>query len=105
VGSEVLRWDPARDGPLAESALWRKLERLGYRVARYVYAPGTTFSPHAHPVDKIDAVVRGRFRVAFASGEEALLEAGDAIEIPRGVRHEAEVVGDEPVIALDAVRG
>jgi quercetin dioxygenase-like cupin family protein len=99
----VDRWDPERDGPLSERALRRKLEGRGYGVARYVYPPGTRFPDHTHDVDKIDAVVAGRFRLTL-EGEVVVLEAGDAIEVPRGAVHSAEVVGEDPVVSLDAVR-
>ena len=96
-------WDAERDGPLTERALREKLERKDYRVSRYVYPPGTYFPEHTHDVDKIDAVVSGRFRLTLED-ESVVLEAGDAIEVPRGAVHSAEVVGDEPVVSLDAVR-
>ncbi|HXF94270.1 MAG TPA: cupin domain-containing protein [Nitrospiraceae bacterium] len=99
----LIRWNPETDGPLSESALRRKLERLGYTVTRYVYPPGTSFPDHTHHVDKMDAVVSGRFRL-IVEGEETILEAGDILEVPRGVVHSAEVVGHEPVVSLDAVR-
>lgn len=101
----ILPWDPDRDGPLTEAGVRSKLEALGYRVSRYVYPPGTHFELHVHHVDKIDAVLSGRFLVALESGEEFVLEAGDAIEVPAGVRHRAEVVGRHPVVSLDAFRG
>ncbi|NIR61622.1 MAG: cupin domain-containing protein [Gammaproteobacteria bacterium] len=100
---ELTHWSPETDGPLTEAALREKLERLGYRVARYVYAPGTYFPPHAHEVDKIDAVLEGRFRLEM-HGESVVLEAGDCLAVPRGAVHTAEVVGDEPVVSLDAVK-
>lgn len=100
----VERWNPERDGEPSEAALRRKLEARGYRVSRYTYAPGTYFPDHTHDVDKIDGVVSGRFRLTL-EGEAVVLEAGDAIEVPRGAVHSAEVVGDEPVVSLDAVRG
>ena len=100
----VESWDAARDGTLSERALREKLERRGYRVSLYVYPPGTYFPAHTHGVDKMDAVVSGRFRLTL-EGESFVLEAGDAIEVPRGAVHSAEVVGDEPVVSLDAVRG
>ena len=81
----------------------RKLESLGYRVCRYVYPPGTVFPPHNHAVDKIDGVLSGRFRMQM-HGQALLLEAGDMLDVPRGVVHSAEVVGDQPVVSLDAVR-
>jgi len=100
---EVERWDEAREGPLSENALRRKLEGRGYRVSRYVYPPGTVFPEHRHDVDKIDGVLAGRFRLTLPEGS-VVLEAGDAVAVPRGTAHSAEVVGEEPVVSLDATR-
>ena len=93
----------ATDGPVSEAALRAKLEALGYRVARYVYEPGTVFPDHKHDVDKIDAVVSGRFRLVVR-GHMKVLGPGEWIEIPRGTIHNAAVVGDEPVVSLDAIK-
>jgi quercetin dioxygenase-like cupin family protein len=99
----LLRWDRNRDGPFTDAALRQKLQRLGYRVTRYVYPPGTCFSDHSHPVDKMDAVVSGRFRMVI-DGREITLEAGDMLAVPAGVVHSAAVVGEEQVISLDGVK-
>jgi len=96
-------WNAEKDGPLTERALREKLEREGYRVSRYVYPPGTCFPDHTHGVDKMDAVVSGRFKITL-EGVSAVLAAGDAIAVPRGAVHSAEVIGSEPVVSLDAVR-
>jgi quercetin dioxygenase-like cupin family protein len=80
-----------------------KLERLGYSVTRYVYPPETFFPDHSHGVDKMDAVVSGRFRLIM-EGLDVILEAGDMLTVPAGVIHSAEVIGDEPVVSLDGVR-
>lgn len=101
---DVERWDEERDGPYSEDALRRKLEQRGYRVTRYTYPPGTVFPDHTHAVEKVDAVVAGRFRMTTADGE-VILEAGDALQVPAGTVHSAEVVGNEPVVSLDAVCG
>lgn len=100
---DVEHWDEERDGSLSEKALRAKLEERGYRVSRYTYPPGTTFPDHAHGVEKIDAVLSGRFRITMG-GAEVVLEAGDALLVPQGTVHRAEVVGDEPVVSLDAVK-
>jgi mannose-6-phosphate isomerase-like protein (cupin superfamily) len=100
---EVERWDPAVDGDLTEQQLRRKLAARGYQVSRYVYGPGTYFPPHQHGVDKIDAVLSGRFRMSMG-GRSVILEAGDCLPVPRGAMHSAEVIGDEPVVSLDAIR-
>ncbi len=99
----VERWDPERDGPLTESALRDRLEARGYHVSRYVYPPGTIFPDHSHDEDKIEAVLSGRFRLTMGD-EEVILERGDNLEVPRGVMHSAEVIGDDPVVSLDATR-
>jgi quercetin dioxygenase-like cupin family protein len=99
----VRRWNETIDGPLSESAMRRKLEAAGYIVARYSYPPGTSFPDHVHEMDKIDAVLEGRFRMVVA-GHLAVLGPGDWVEVARGVRHSAAVIGDERVVSLDAVR-
>ncbi len=100
---QVRRWNAAADGPLSEAGLRAKLEALGYVVARYVYPPGTRFPDHVHDVDKVDAVVSGHFRIVIA-GHTAALGPGDWVEVPRGRRHNATVIGDAPVVSLDALR-
>ena len=99
----VEHWDSEQDGPLTEQALRGKLEARGYQVTRYVYPPGTVFPPHSHGVDKIDAVLSGRFQMRM-QGKTVVLEAGDCLAVPRGEIHSAEVVGDQPVVSLDAIR-
>lgn len=99
----IRRWNPTLDGPPTEAAIRAKLESLGYLVARCQYEPGTVFPDHTHGVDKIDAVVSGRFRLVV-SGHLAVLGPGDWVEVPRGSVHSAAVVGNDPVISLDAIR-
>ena len=99
----VHRWNSALDGAFSEDALRQKLQSQGYNVARYVYSPGTVFPDHKHEVDKVDAVVAGRFRLVIG-GHVAMLGPGDWIDVQRGVTHNATVLGDEPVVSLDAVK-
>ncbi len=100
---QIEYWDPARDGELTEANMHRKLQARGYTVSRYVYPPGTRFPEHDHQVDKIDGVLSGRFRMDLQGGS-AILEAGDLLAVPKHALHSAEVVGDEPVVSLDAIR-
>jgi quercetin dioxygenase-like cupin family protein len=100
---QVERWNSKRDGPVNEQALRRRLERLGYSVGRYVYPPGTWFGPHTHAVEKIDAVISGRFRISMGK-DAVVLEAGDYVVVPHGAEHSAAVVGEHPVVSLDAVK-
>ena len=100
---QIEHWNIDTDGELTESSMRKKLESRGYSVTRYSYPPGAYFPDHSHDVDKIDAVLSGEFMLQL-EGESVILKAGDALAIPRGVLHRAEVVGGEPVISLDAVR-
>ena len=100
---QIEHWHPERDGELSETNMRRKLEDRGYRVSKYVYPPGTYFPDHDHGVDKIDGVLAGRFRMSM-NGSSIVLQAGDLLVVPKHVFHSAEVVGDESVVSLDAVR-
>ena len=99
---QIDHWDEDRYGVLNEANMATKLEDLGYSVSRYGYPPGTFFPEHEHAVDKIVGVLAGRLRVTLRGGE-AILGPGDCISVPKGAMHSAEVVGDEPVISLDAM--
>jgi quercetin dioxygenase-like cupin family protein len=99
---KLVHWDPAW-GPLNEQAMRQRLMAEGFSVSRYDYPPGTCFASHTHAVHKKDVVLRGRLRISWEGGS-AILEAGDTIEIPAGVAHSAEVVGDTAVASLDATR-
>lgn len=102
------RWN--RKHPPTAREIMKILEDMGYRCHTYTYPPGTVFPPHQHSVDKIDAVITGRFRIQiFTETEEqpimdVILEAGDMIEIPAGTLHRAEVTGQKPVLSIDAIR-
>ncbi len=86
-----------------EAEMQRELEARGYSVSRWTYSPGTYFPPHTHDVDKIDGVVSGRFKITIY-GQSVVLGPGDAVVVPRGATHSAEVVGDDVVVSLDAIR-
>ena len=93
-----------QDGGL--SALLRlqsRLESKGYRVTLHLLAPGTAFSLHCACESRIDAVFAGQLRVVV-EGQERILGPGDWHLVPAGARMSAEVVGDEPVLGLDATR-
>lgn len=100
---ELIKWNEKEDGQLSEQAMRSKLEAMGYHVTRYTYFPGTCFPEHLHDVDKIDGILSGRFSMSM-DRQTAILEAGDMLVVPKGVMHSAEVVGDEPVVSLDAIR-
>lgn len=92
---------PDNNDTLDESALVELLENEGYCCTRYTYPEGTYFVEHSHAVDKVEAVLKGRLRINLY-GESVILAAGDYIYIPANTIHTAEVIGDAPVISIDA---
>lgn len=100
---QIRKWTPEFDGDFSETAMINKLEQAGYTCTCYTYPAGTYFPEHVHDDDKIDAVVKGCFRITVR-GEEFLLQPGDSLGIPAGTPHSAEVIGSAPVVSIDAVK-
>lgn len=100
---KIVHWNLGNKGRVTEESLEKSLQDQGYWVNRRVYPPGTAFPKHSNNVDTLDAVVSGKLRLSF-HGESVVLGSGDVVEVPRGAIHCAEVVGDEPVVTLDAIR-
>ncbi len=69
--------------------------------------PGWRWSDHVKPIAKTELceaphfqyLLSGRLRFKMANGEEFESAKGDVISVPSG--HDAWVVGDEPVLAID----
>ncbi len=100
---EIIHWNNEQHGDLSEATMRNVLQNMGYTVNQYVYPPGTYFPEHNHTVDKIDGVLSGKFKMTMF-GKSIILEAGDMLVVPKGVMHSAEVVGNESVVSLDAIR-
>jgi mannose-6-phosphate isomerase-like protein (cupin superfamily) len=100
---KVERWNLEKDGVLSKATLRRKLESMGYSTSCYIYPPGTNFPAHTHGVEKMDAVLSGQFRITMREGS-VVLGPGDAILVPRGTEHSAEVIGNENVVSVDAIK-
>jgi len=79
----------------------------GRPVARGVFEPGWRWSQNIKPIAGTDQCevshlgycISGRLRVLMNDGTQQELGPEEAFAIPPG--HDAEVVGDEPCIALD----
>ena len=100
---EVHHWDSSDNGLLTSQALINKFKSMGYHCSVYTYPVGTYFPVHTHPVDKIDAVLEGKFCIKIF-GKDVVLESGDWLIVPKGTPHSAQVVGSKPVTSIDAVR-
>lgn len=80
-----------------------KLEARGYEVSMHLLAPGTLFGQHCVSEARIEAVFSGSLRLVVG-GRVHVLGPGDWLEVPAGAVIVTEVVGDEPVLGMDAVR-
>lgn len=98
--TDIEHWDK-KWGELNEQNMRKVIESRGYRVVKYVYPPGTYFPDHKHAFDKMDTVLKGTFKIE-ALGKKFILKPGDMLYVPAGLTHNAEVVGDEEVVSLDA---
>lgn len=90
-------------GVTAVLNLRAKLEAEGYEVSIQLLAPGTIFGEHCPCDTRLEAVFSGRLRLVIGHLER-LLGPGDWLEVPRGATLLTEVLGDDPVLYLLAVR-
>jgi len=97
-------WNAAIDGQLNEENFGRKLKARGYHYTRHQYNAGTVSHDHAHEEHRKEAILSGQFKFSMI-GKEVVLKPGDMICVPIGIDHNTAVVGSEPVVALDAVKG
>jgi quercetin dioxygenase-like cupin family protein len=90
-------------GVTAVVKLRAKLEAEGYEVTLQLLAPGTLLGEHCSCEARLEAVFSGRLRLVIGHLERRL-GPGDWLEVPRGATLVTEVLGDEPVLCLLAVR-
>lgn len=72
-------------------------------LAPYAWSNGPfdTYSAHSHGYDKVIYVVRGSITFGLPElGQELKLKAGDRLDLPAGVVHNA-TIGAEGVVCLE----
>lgn len=100
----VTRWLEAEAEAPTEASIQRRLGQEGLSAYAWQNGPHDTYSAHNHSYDKVIYVVRGSITFGLPDrGESVELRAGDRLDLPRGVRHDAQV-GPEGVICLEAHR-
>lgn len=98
----VTRW-VTRDTPRAEK-LNALLTDEGLSAHRWSNRAGDRYPRQAHTYHKIIYVVAGSITFGLPDcGEHVRLEAGDRLDLPAGVQHEAEA-GGQGVVCLEAHR-
>jgi quercetin dioxygenase-like cupin family protein len=85
---------------MVESAAVARLRQEGLDPVRWSNGPGDRYAGHRHAYDKVIVVERGS--IAFGvEGETVRLSAGDRLELPADIDHEA-IVGPDGVVCLEA---
>jgi quercetin dioxygenase-like cupin family protein len=73
------------------------LDAEGLSYYAWGNGPGDTYPAHTHAYDKVIYVVRGSITFGLPqTGQQLTLHAGDRLDLPAGVAHDA-VVGAEGV--------
>jgi quercetin dioxygenase-like cupin family protein len=99
---EVRPWPDGQ--PPSEAAIRRILSEEGLRPYQWSNGPGDIYGAHSHAYHKVIYVVQGAITFGLPDqGRDLPLRAGDRLELPPGVVHDA-VVGSEGVICLEAHR-
>jgi len=79
------------------------LKEEGYNIYVYSYPGGMCFPMHVHDHDTIHVVLSGSLKVSM-DGEDHYLTPGERFIIPAGTMHSAEIIGETPVVCLDATK-
>jgi hypothetical protein len=100
MAAKVTRWQ-GPDAP-TEPSIRRIYDSEGLNPYGWSNGPGHVYGAHSHSYSKVIYVVQGSITFGLPeSGEEVALNAGDRLDLPRGVQHDA-VVGAQGVVCLEA---
>jgi quercetin dioxygenase-like cupin family protein len=96
----VRHW-PAGTAP-DEASIRRVLADEALHPYAWSNGPGDVYPAHSHTYDKVIYVVHGSIAFGLPErGEQVRLRAGDRLDLPAGIAHDA-VVGPEGVVCLEA---
>ncbi|HEY0071470.1 MAG TPA: cupin [Chloroflexia bacterium] len=98
----VTKW--AKEPIPTEASIQRLLGQEGLSAYAWQNGPHDSYAAHSHSYDKVIYVVRGSITFGLPDlGDSVELAAGDRLDLPRGVRHDAQV-GSAGVLCLEAHR-
>lgn len=83
------------------AAIKQQLKDEGYNIYVYSYPGGMCFPPHMHDHDTIHIVLSGAMKVSIEDADH-ILKPGERFVVPANKLHTAEVLGEMPVVILDA---
>jgi uncharacterized protein YjlB len=88
--------------PPTQSALWQRMVDEGLSPYSWSNGPYDVYAAHSHSYNKVIYVVKGSIKFGLPERkEELLLKAGDRLDLPAGIIHDAHV-GAEGVVCLEA---
>lgn len=92
------------DRPLEPDAVEARMKSEGLPYYRWSNGPGDVYPAHDHAYHKVIYVVRGSITFGLPrSGGQVTLKAGDRLDLPPGIVHNA-VVGSRGVVCLEGHR-
>jgi quercetin dioxygenase-like cupin family protein len=98
--THVLPW--TADHTLNETELRQLMAAEGLQPYQWSNGPHDVYAAHSHPYHKVIYVVSGSITFGLPEdGKSLSLRAGDRLELPPGVLHDA-VVGSQGVVCLEA---
>jgi uncharacterized protein YjlB len=88
--------------PPTQSRLWRLMSEEGSSPYSWSNGPHDIYAAHSHSYNKVIYVVQGSITFGLPGlGTQLTLKAGDRLDLPAGVVHDA-VVSAQGVICLEA---
>lgn len=98
----VQEWN--REDTPSQEKIQRMMAEEGLSPYQWSNAPGDVYGAHSHGYHKVIYVVEGSITFGLPDREEKVpLQAGDRMDLPAGIRHDA-VVGPNGVVCLEAHR-
>ena len=96
----VTAWSSS--GSPTQSALWQLMTKEGLSPYSWSNGPHNIYAAHSHSYNKVIYVVQGSITFGLPELDKQLtLKAGDRLDLPAGVVHDA-VVGSQGVVCLEA---
>lgn len=81
-----------KDTPPEERELLKLLKEEGLSAYRWANGPGDIYGTHSHGYHKVIYVILGSITFGLPdTGENVKLQSGDRLDLPAGIRHNAEV--------------
>jgi len=91
--------------PPTQPALWQRMVDEGLSPHTWSNGPHDVYAAHSHGYNKVIYVVDGSITFGLpALGKQLMLKAGDRLDLPAGIIHDAQV-GAHGVICLEAHKG